>query len=203
VISPTFEGDDGDDVWRVQSQNHLGVTYKIHAPFIEYANCTCEWALRSNFCKHQIVVILMCTDLTTKNIIEYYSKYYGTHRGGLKCMFVDLAYLQLDDGAFNDEDCNQDPINEVNIVDIGGFMAMDEDSCFDNVDVLDGSFAPMDRTLACLHEKMVKITTKCTMGVSVKLCNHATSLLQGVGSNNHHLPLVQVNKSMHLGMVFC
>jgi hypothetical protein len=54
VISPTFEGDDGDDVWRVQNQHHPNVTYKIHAlfneykscaPFIEYTSCTCEWAL--------------------------------------------------------------------------------------------------------------------------------------------------------------
>jgi hypothetical protein len=59
-------------------------------------------------------------------------------------MFTNLAYLQLDDGAFDNEDCNQDLVDEVNIVDIGGFMAMDEDSCFDNVDVPEGSFAPMD-----------------------------------------------------------
>jgi len=54
----------------------------------------------------------------------------------------------LDDGASNDEDCNQDPIDEfVDIVDIGGLMAMDEDSCFDNIDVPKGSSTPMDRTL--------------------------------------------------------
>ncbi len=48
-------------------------------------------------------------------------------------MFVDLAYLQLDDGAFDDENCNQDLVDEVDIVDNGGFTTMDEDSCFDNV----------------------------------------------------------------------
>jgi hypothetical protein len=105
-------------------------------------------------------------------------------------MFVDLAYLQLDDGVFNNEDCNQDMINEVNIVNIGGFMAMDGDSCFDNVDLLEGSSTPMDRTLACLHETMVKIIIECITGASVELCDHATSLLLGVGSNIHHLCLV-------------
>jgi hypothetical protein len=35
VISPTFEGYDGDDVWWVQSQRHLGVTYKICALFTD------------------------------------------------------------------------------------------------------------------------------------------------------------------------
>jgi hypothetical protein len=77
VISPTFEGDDGDDVWRVRSQHHPSVTYKIRAPITEYASCTCECALRSNFCKHQIVVLLTCTNLTMENIIEYYIMYYG------------------------------------------------------------------------------------------------------------------------------
>jgi len=47
-----------------------------------------------------IVVLLMCINLTTENIIEYCNTYYGTHCGGLKCMFVDRTYLQLDDGAF-------------------------------------------------------------------------------------------------------
>jgi hypothetical protein len=46
--------------------------------------------------------------------------YYGTHHGGLKCMFVDLTYLQLDDGAFDNEDYTQDLVYEVDIVDIGG-----------------------------------------------------------------------------------
>jgi hypothetical protein len=31
VISCTFEGDDGDDVWQVRIQHHLCVTYKICA----------------------------------------------------------------------------------------------------------------------------------------------------------------------------
>jgi hypothetical protein len=72
----------------VRSQHH-GVIYKIHAPFTEYASCTSEWALWGNFCKHQIVVLLTCINLTMENIIEYCGMYYGIQRGGLKCMFVD------------------------------------------------------------------------------------------------------------------
>ncbi len=86
----------------------------------------------------------MCIDLTTQNIIEYCDTYYGTHRGGLKCMFVDSTYLQLDDGVYNNENYNQGLVDEVSIVDIGGLTAMDEDSYFDNVDVQEASFAPMD-----------------------------------------------------------
>jgi hypothetical protein len=66
---------------------------------------------------------------------------------------------------------------------------MDEDSCFDNVNMPEGSFAPMDQALARLHETMVEFTTWSTTGVSVKLCDHATSLFRGVGSNIHHLCL--------------
>jgi hypothetical protein len=92
-------------------------------------------------------------------------------------MFADLTCLQSDDGVADDEDCNQDLVDEVNIIDIGGLTIMDEDSCFDNVDVLEGSFAPMDRTLTHLYETMAKITMECIVGTSIELCDHATSLI--------------------------
>ncbi len=108
----------------------------------------------------------------------------------------------MDDGASNDEDYNQNLVNEVNIIDVEGFMAMDEDNCFDNIDVLEGSSTLMDWALTHLHEIMAKIVAKHTTSASVKLYDHATSLLQGVGSNIHHLHLAWTSKSMHLGMVF-
>jgi hypothetical protein len=79
-----------------------------------------------------------------ENIIEYCGTYYGTHHGGLKCMFTDSTYLQLDDGAFDDEDFNQDLVEKVDLLDIGGLTTMDEDNCFDNVDVSEASSTPMD-----------------------------------------------------------
>jgi hypothetical protein len=81
-------------------------------------------------------------------------------------------------------------------------MVMDEDSCFDNIDVSKGSSTPMDQALTHLHETMVEITVEYTVGANVKLCDHIASLIQGVGSNIHHLHLLQINKSMHLGMLF-
>ncbi len=72
VIPPTFEGDDGDNLWWVQSQQHHDVIYEIHAPFTKYTSCTCEWALWSNFCNHQIIILLICIDIISKNIIDYY-----------------------------------------------------------------------------------------------------------------------------------
>jgi hypothetical protein len=127
------------------------------------------------------------------NIIEYYSTYYGTYNDGLKCMFANPTYLQLDDGASSNESCNQNLVDEVGIVNIRGLTTMDKDSCFDNVNVPKGPSTPIDRALAHLHETMAEIMTKCTACVSIELCDHATSLLQGIASNIHHLHLAQVN----------
>ncbi len=78
-------------------------------------------------------------------------------------------------GVFNDEDYNQNLVDEVNIVDIGRLVAMDEDSYFDSVNVQKGLSAPMDQALTRLHEIMVEITTECTTHASIELCDHATS----------------------------
>jgi hypothetical protein len=57
---------------------------------------------------------------------------------------------------------------------------MDEYKQGDNVNVLESSFTPMDQALVRLHETMTEITVDCTMGASIKLCDHATSFFQGV-----------------------
>ncbi len=59
-------------------------------------------------------------------------------------MFIDLAQLQLDDGVSDDKDCNQCWVDEVDIVDIGGLVTMDEDGHCDDVNVSKGLFFPMD-----------------------------------------------------------
>ncbi len=62
---------------------------------------------------------------------------------------------------------------------------MDEDSCFDNVGVLEGSSTPMDRTLAHIYETMAKITMECIMGANIELWDHATSFIWGDAPNIH------------------
>jgi hypothetical protein len=81
-------------------------------------------------------------------------------------------------------------------------MAMDEDSYFDNVDVLEGSSTPMDWKLVCLHETMAEITVECRASASIELWDHAMSLLQRVASNIYCICLAQANEYMHLKMVF-
>ncbi len=98
-------------------------------------------------------------------------------------MFANLTYLQFDDGVSNGVDCNEDQIDEVGIVNIGGLATMDQDGHCDNVDVPEGLSHPMNQTLARLHEAMVEITIECGEAASIKLCDHGTSLFQGVASN--------------------
>ncbi len=81
-------------------------------------------------------------------------------------------------------------------------MTMDEDSSFDNFNVLKNLIAPMDRTLVRLHETMAEITIERTMGVNIELCDHATSLIRKVASNIHRLHLIRINESMLSRMVF-
>jgi hypothetical protein len=56
--------------WGVRSQCLPNVMYVMKFPFTKIFCYTCEWALRGNMCKHQIVVILTCIDIFQKNIIH-------------------------------------------------------------------------------------------------------------------------------------
>jgi hypothetical protein len=84
--------------------------------------------------------------------------------------------LQFDDGASNNENCNH--VDEINIVNIGGFATTYEDGHCDNVNVPKGSSSPMDRTLICLHEIMTEIIIECDEGVNIKLYDHVISFLR-------------------------
>lgn len=84
-------------------------------------------------------------------------------------MLANPTYLQLDDSVFDDENCNQYQVDEVDIIDIGGLATTNEDDHCDNVDVPKGLSTPMDQALAQLHETMVEITTKCGKSASIEL----------------------------------
>jgi hypothetical protein len=61
----------------------------------------------------------------------------------------------------NGVDCNENQVDEVDIINIGGLATMDEDGCCDNVDVPKGLSSPMNRTFVRLHKTMAKITIGC------------------------------------------
>jgi hypothetical protein len=67
MYQPTLES---DEAWGVRSQHLPNVIYMVKFPFIEMFCCTCEWALRKNMCKHQIMVILTCTNISQEDIIH-------------------------------------------------------------------------------------------------------------------------------------
>jgi hypothetical protein len=99
-------------------------------------------------------------------------------------MFIDLGYLQLDVEALNEEDNEDVQVEEVEIIDIDGFMTMDVNVLDTNdisniINELENSLAPMEKLLFQLQDAMQKITNECKGG-GVQLCDHATSLLKFV-----------------------
>ncbi len=113
--------------WMVRSQQHPNMTYKVPLPFTKYVFCTCEWALRGNLCKHQ-VVLLTCIDLTKENIIQHYGTWYGYDRGGSVAMFVDPIYLYIYDNESNDEKTNEDHFKQPWVVDMHKHMTPNDTS---------------------------------------------------------------------------
>ncbi len=92
VYQPTFES----GTWGVWSQYLPNVIYAVKFPFIKIFCCTCEWALWGNMCKHQIVVILTCTNIFQEDIIYYRGTWYGSHCGGLGHMFTNPWHIPDD-----------------------------------------------------------------------------------------------------------
>jgi hypothetical protein len=100
VYQTTLES---DGAWGVWNQCLPNVIYVVKFPFTIIFCCTCEWALWKNMCKHQIVVILTCTDISQEDIIHYYGTWYGSHHGRLGHMFAKPWHIP-DDMESNDDD---------------------------------------------------------------------------------------------------
>jgi hypothetical protein len=98
--------------WMVQNQQHPNMTYEVSFPFIKYVCYTCEWMLRRNLCKHQVVLIFTCTNFTKDNNIQYCGTWYGFNGGGFVAMFMDPTYLHIYDNESNDEKANKNHSEE-------------------------------------------------------------------------------------------
>jgi hypothetical protein len=103
VYQPTLQS---DGVWGVHNQCLPNVIYIVKFLFTEIFCYTCEWALRGNMCKHQIVVIFTCIDIFQEDIIHYCGTWYGSHHGGLGHMFANPQHIP------NYMECNDDDKNE-------------------------------------------------------------------------------------------
>jgi hypothetical protein len=104
------------------------MTYKVPFPFTKYACCICEWALRGNLCKHQVVVFLTCTDLIKENIVQYYGTWYGYDCRGFAAMFVNPTYLHIYDNKYDDEEANENHSEKSWVINMCELMKLDDTS---------------------------------------------------------------------------
>jgi len=154
VYQPTLES---DGAWGVQSQRLPNVIYAVKIPFTKIFCCTCEWALRGNMCKHQIAVILTCTDISQEDIIHYCGTWYGSHRGGLGHMFADPRHI-LNDMESNDDEEDEHLEGDDGIMEFDGLMNMEKNdlpmgAIVGSNDTIN-SLTPMERVLAQLVTTM-------------------------------------------------
>ncbi len=168
-----------DGYWIIMSQRLANVEYKMKYPFTKYSSCTCEWAIRKNLCKHQIVIILMVTNVTQEDVIDYYGTWFSSNRKGLVAMFMNRKYISNDLDSEDDGEDNGDK----GVIAIGLIGTMEEVVLpTDKVrafDELESLSVPLERTLVHLHHTMKEIIEKCTQG-GVTLCDHATSIMKVV-----------------------
>ncbi len=75
-------------------------------------------------CKHQIVVILTCIDITQEDIIHYCGTWYGSHCGGLVHMFANSRHIP-NYMEFNDDDEDEHLQSDDGIMEFDGFTTME------------------------------------------------------------------------------
>jgi hypothetical protein len=148
VYQPTLES---DGTWGVWSQCLPNVIYVVKFSFSKIFCCTCEWALQGNMCKHQIVVILTCTNISQKDITHYCGTWYGSHRRGLGHMFADPQHI-LDDMESNDNDEDEHLEGDDGIMEFDGLMNMEQNdfpmgAIVGSNDTINSS-TPMERAFA-------------------------------------------------------
>jgi hypothetical protein len=142
--------------------------------------CTCEWALCGNLCKHQVVVLFTCTNLTKENIIQYCGTCYGFDCGGFATMFANPTYLHIYDNEFDDEDTNEYHSKKPWVVDMCKLMTLDDNSpnMEKNKDHSQPSSSStrMDKMFVQMGDIMQEIINEVKEG-GVQLIDHTTSLL--------------------------
>jgi len=112
--------------------------------------------LHGNLCKHQVVILLLCIDITKENIFQYCGTWYGSNCGGFVAMFVNLTYLHLYNNESNDEELDEDDIEKPWVVNMGQLLTLNDTS--PNVEGNKGhnqpliSNAPTKRALAQMDD---------------------------------------------------
>jgi len=76
-------------------------------------------------CKHQIVVIFTCTDISQEDIIHYCGTWYGSHHGRLGHMFANPRHIP-NDMESNDDEENEHLKGDDGIMEFDGLMNMEQ-----------------------------------------------------------------------------
>jgi len=200
VYQPTFES---DGAWGVQRQCLPNVTYVVKLSFTEISYCTCEWALQGNMCKHQIVVILTCTNITQEDIIHYCGNGMDhIMKGRVTCLWTRDIFQMI---------WNPMVMTKMNILKVmmGSWSSMGSRPGsrvislwvpFVGSSDTTNSSTLMERAFAQLVTILQEITNECKKG-DVTLCEHATSHMKVLACNIHNICLTKVNVILHLGFV--
>ncbi len=166
--------------------------WNSHSPkyFVAHVNGHCEGT-----CKHQIVVILTCIDISQEEIIHCYGTWYGSHCGGLGHMFADPRHI-LNDMESNDDDQDEHLEGDEGIMEFDGLMNM-EQSVFPMGAIVRfndtiNSLTPMERAFAQLVTTMQEITNECKEG-DVTLCEHVTSHMRVLTCNIRDICFTKAN----------
>jgi len=200
VYQPTLESDGARGIW---SQRLPNVIYAVKFPFTEILCCTCEWALRGNICKHQIVVVFTCLDISQEDIIHYHGRWYGSHCEGLGHMFADPQHIPSDMES-NDDDEYEHFEGDDGIMEFDGLMNMEQSdfpisAIIGSNDTIHSS-TPIENAFAQLVTTMQEIIDECKEG-DVTLREHATSHMRVLACNICKRNLTKANVILHLGLV--
>ncbi len=155
--------------------------------------------IAGNMCKHQIAVILTCTNISQEDIIHYYRTWYGSHCGRLGHMFADPRHIP-NDMESNDDDEDEHLEGDDGIMEFDGLMNMEQNdlpmgAIIRSNDTINSS-TPMERVLAQLVTIMQEITNECKEG-DVTLCEHVSSHMKVFACYICNIHVTKANAVLH------
>ena len=102
------------DGWQLQSQTAPSCWYAIVEPYTSYILCSCEWCIRGNMYKHQLIVIKASANISWGVILEFFGTCYESLRGGIGIMFeLNIPIGSFENGHVRDSEDNIDNNNDV------------------------------------------------------------------------------------------
>jgi len=168
VLQPTS----GNNQWIVKSQTPTILTqwYVFRGnPFVDYACCSCEHALRGNFCKHHIAILLkFLLDCRESSILEYCGTYYGIQRGGLEALCLYSKPHEI-------SDFEEELDEETNIY---GYREEEKEGDVDDVGIEDTFTGPTTKGVALRMKQLLEGIQEDSMMGGMLLMQHTNAILK-------------------------